>query len=188
MLDSLTELFKTDGFITLFGVTLGILLGFGVRWLESIWHDRKAVSSIREELGAIKLQIPQTRNILQQMVDGLVNQQVLPGRSVKFMRLAYTQLMPLVQTNLTCIQRNCLHNIHERALNVEYVMDNFEHSVPNAIKLGYMNDPIAFYRGLLGNMIESLQVMEKLIDSYVSGKPIDPLYTKEGGFDVVRAR
>lgn len=187
-MDELLEILTTDGTMTLIGVMLGAFLGFGVRWIETKWQSKKNKDSIREELVAIKFEIPQKRDILMKMISDLNSDKVLSGKCVKFMRLAYTQYMPKVLVSLTTASRNCLHNIHERANNIEHIMDDYERSIVHAMSGDYMNDPIGYHKGLLADMIDSLTVMEKLIDSYVSGKPIDPLYSKEGGFDAIKSQ
>lgn len=170
---------STDEFIkfqpawTLAAVIVGFMLGEGSRYLREkvrIWRLKR---TIRNELESIRRQIPQKRAIVSQIITDLGKKVLLPGLSVPIISVGYIQLIKEVYEHLCPAQRNCLHVIYERLRVADEVLSRFMDDFIAAMKEGVLADPWKAYSDQLGDINASYNIVGDLIDSYLSGSPID---------------
>lgn len=134
---------------------------------------------IEDELKAIKYQIPQKRDIMRKMIDAIANKQILAGDSVRFLEAGYRSYFFEINEHLTPKHRNCIHVIHERLNNFDRVLFNFEDDFRFALKDPAVNDPYYAFTARLKDCLDSLTVVSELIESYLSGSPVDVFYIRE---------
>lgn len=159
--------------IGLAGVALGFLLGEGARYARyrwDIWRDKRM---IRTELQTILSQLPQKKDILNQAIAHFSNKQFMPTRSVRFITTGYRATLENLYPHLSLIERNCLHIIYEHLRIVDEHMDELEETFIGAVKDKIIPDPVKVYAERLQQLLEALNVVDKLARAYLDNKPID---------------
>jgi len=169
----LLELIKSGGFWGLVGVTLGVLLGEGSRYIRHRARIRKLKRIILEELKSIQAQIPQKIDIIKKIISALKKREMLGGISVRAFTVAYNQHIGELYEHLTLLERNCLHVIYEKLRNADDVLFSLEEDFVTAVRDGIIKDPYAAFRDRLQDFLENYRVTNKLIESYLDGNPID---------------
>ncbi len=174
----LSELLKSPYFWSLIFVLLGFLLGEGSRYLRyrsRLWRLKRI---IKEELGSILAEIPQKKDIVQQIIAALEKQQVLPGLSVGIINMGYKQHIAELYEHFSFLERNCLHVIHEHLDINDKILSSFEHDIKSAIQEKVMASPFSFYKIHLQEILKSYNMVENLIKAYLDGKPTDVFHIK----------
>jgi hypothetical protein len=170
---TIDEFFKHQPFWTLAAVVVGFMLGEGSRYIREklrIWRLKR---TIRKELKSIKFQIPQKKDILSQLVDNLKKKALLPGLSVPIVSVGYNEMIKDLYDHLSSLQRNCLHVIYERVRIADKVLGSFKDDFLAAAKGGLLSDPWKAFTDQFEEIDKSYDVVLDLIDSYLSGIPID---------------
>ncbi len=170
------ELTKSSSFWTLVGVMLGFLLGEGSRYLRYRVRICKLKEIVKKELRSILAQIPQKRDIVNQIIYNLEKQQILPGLSVAIINTGYKQHIAELYEHLNVLQRNCLHVIHDRLDVADRVLSSFEHDLISAMREKILHDPFKAYKGRFEDIFKSYDVVENLIKDYLDEKPADVFY------------
>ena len=162
---------------------IGMVVGFGLgevsRWIHGLLRTRKLKALIEDELEAIKYQIRDKRDIIKQILNALANSQILGGSSVKFLDAGYRTYFFEINEHLTLLQRNCIHVIYERLNNIDGVLFAFEDEFRSASKDPVVSDAYEKAIANLTDCKDSLNVIRKLIDSYLDGSPIDVFYIEQ---------
>ena len=110
----LMELLKTSGLWTLACIILGFILAEGGGYIRYRWRIHRLRKLIKEELKSILYQIQQKEDIVRQIIDKLKKKEILPGESVGIINIGYRHYAAEIYEHLSVLERNCLHNIHER--------------------------------------------------------------------------
>ncbi len=160
-------------FWALFGVLLGFGLGEGTHYIRHRLRIRRLRKLIFAELKCVLAQIPQKKDIVSQIVESLCRQEIMPGTSVPVLSLGYRTNIGELYPHLTPEQRNCLHVIHERLAVSESVLDSYATDIVAAIQEKVIVDPFTTFQDRMGEILQSYKVVERLIESYLTGKPID---------------
>jgi len=158
---------------TLLGVALGFLFGEGSRYARYRWDVRRNRKLVKAELQAVLAQLPQKRDILQQAIAHLKQQQFMPTLSCHTVTTGYYSVLEQLYPHLSLRERTCLHIIFERLRVADEQTDEFEKSFVGALRDKIMGDPWGAFAGRLEELLASYQVVEDLARSYLAGKPVD---------------
>lgn len=168
-----------SGIIAIVGIVIGFGLGEVSRWIRGLLRIKKLKVLIEDELKAIKYQIPQKRDIIRKIVDAIDNRELLGGSSVRFLNAGYQTYFAEINEHLTPKQRNCIHLIHESLKNIDVGLFCFEEEFRSALNDPAVTDPYFASKAHLQDYLSSLDVVHKLIESYLNGKPIDVFYIEQ---------
>ncbi len=124
-------------------------------------------------------QLPQKADILRQAIAKLRNKQVLPMVSVHAITTGYSGALSDLYPRLSLVERNCLHVIYERLRVADEVMDSFDKDIVAALRDKVVGDPWTAYADRLEDILCSLDIVEQLTKSYLSGKPVDVFNTSQ---------
>jgi hypothetical protein len=155
------------------GVVVGFCLGEGTRYARYRWEIHRNRRLVKEELKAVLAQLPQKREILSKAIASLKQKRTLSTQSVHLIATGYTAVVDQLYAHLTLHERNCLHVIYERLRVADAEMDEFENHFLELIRNEQVDDPWSSYVGRLEDHLRSLETVEELAKSYVTGKPID---------------
>ena len=158
---------------TLAAVVVGFMLGEGSGCLRERFRIRRLKRTIRNELKSIKQQIPQKKDIVSQIIRNLERKTLLPGRSVPIISVGYGDMIKDVYEHLCPLQRNCLHVIYERLRVADDVLGRFTDDFLRAVKEQVLADPWKGFADQFHDINASYDAVSNLIDSYLSGSPID---------------
>ena len=128
------ELIKIPHFWSLICVLFGFLLGEGCRYIRYRLRILKLKRIIKEELKSILAQIPQKKEIVNQIILELENKKILPGFSVGIINIGYNKHISELYKYLNINQRNCLHVIYEHLKVAEKTLFSFEQDLISSIK------------------------------------------------------
>ena len=161
------------GFI---GIILGFVLSqYAMSWRE-FWSRKRAKKLILEELSANLALIPQKIDLVNKIRTALIKKELLSGESVPFITRAYDRFVLDAFFQLSTIQRDSLHVIYERMKQVNSYLPRFESELLNHLNLKIVNDPFAMYITRMDEILNSLGIVERLIEKYLEGKPVDVFY------------
>jgi hypothetical protein len=166
---------------SLLGVVLGFSLGEGSRWIREKVHIRRLKHTIRLELTAVLAQINDKKDILRQAIEALNNGRVLPMMAVRAVTMGYRSYIEELYEHFSDIERNCLHVIYERLRVADEHMESFHEDFQKAVKDGMVENPWDAFVGYLEDLVDSYEVIKKLIDSYLYANPEDVFHIKARG-------
>ena len=161
------------------GVLLGAILGEGIRYIHGFLEIRRLKKCLEDELSAIKAHLPQKKDILEQGIDALENNRVLPMSSVHAPSSIYDSHLALLSGHLRSRQRNCLHVIYEKLRVLDKTMDSFRADFQQDIADECLKNPFKAYKGILIDLLRQCDVVVRNIESYLNGNPIDVHQTKK---------
>ncbi|MBN8476774.1 hypothetical protein [Sulfuritalea sp.] len=170
---SIEDLIRVQPPWTLAAVFLGFMLGEGSRYIRERLRVFRLKRTIQKELESIQRQIPQKKEIVSQIIGNLGKRVLLPGLSVPIISLGYDELIKAVYEHLSPLQRNCLHVIYERLRVADNTLANFKDDFLAMIKAGVLADPWKAFADQFQDINASYDVVEDLIASYLSNRPID---------------
>jgi hypothetical protein len=107
------------------------------------------------------------------MISSLSRGNVLPGLSVSALTTGYEQNISELYSHLSAKERSCLHVIYERLRVADDVASNVEERLLKLRNDPGVTNPFKVCSNALSEMLESYDVVEDLIRSYLSGKPTD---------------
>ncbi len=169
------ELNNNSGIFTLYGVVIGFLLSEGTRYIHYLYRIRKMKNIIKKELSSIKHQLIDKRNIISQVIDALTSESLLPGKSVGIINTGYKQFYNDIYEHLSEKERNCLFYIHQTLEVGEHTLNNFENDIQEAINKGVLTNPHSAFISKFNDLLEAYNNVERFIDSYLIGNPINVL-------------
>ena len=137
--------------------------------------------TIRVELTAVLAQISDKKDILRQAMEELNNGRVLPMVAVRSITLGYKSSIEELYEYYSDIERNCLHVIYDTLRVADEHMDSFHDDFQKAVKDGVVKDPWEAFVGYLQDLVDSYEIIEKLIDSYLKDSPVDVFHIKARG-------
>src|SRR5262249_18575352 len=160
-------------FWAIVGVVLGFALGEGSRLVRGWFRIARLKKLVRDELLSIRMQIPQKREIVGNIIASLDQRKLLPGISVSAVNTGYRHHISEVYEHLSLIQRNCLHVIHEHLRLSDEIVNRFFDDFQAVTRNKVVDDPFRAFKSMLSEIDGSYQKAETLITSYLSNKPID---------------
>lgn len=169
----LERMSDSEGFWALAGVLAGVVLGEGVRWVRERGERAKQKRVIQEELRAIRGQIAQKVDLINQMIKSLKNGRYLPGRSVAIVNLGYRRFGAELYPHLSPAERNTLHVVHERLRIADDELEQFERKFQQDLQEEVVADPFTAAADRLGELRESYRAMDELIHGYLAGQALD---------------
>lgn len=175
----LANLIQSSGLWTLAGIIIGFILAEGGRYIRYRWRIRRLKRMIKEELRSILYQIQQKEDIVRQIISKLKIKEILHGESVGIINIGYRHYAAEIYEHLGVLERNCLHNIHERLDVADKMLRCFKSDILNLIKDKVLDKPYEAYEKHFSDILESYGLVKKLINSYLNGDPIDVCYLRD---------
>ncbi len=129
-----------------------------------------------DELGAIKSQIYQKKDVADKIIQALDGGGLLGGIGVPTIDCAYSKFFPDLYGHLSRKERNCIHLVYSRMHNTDKILNDFESEFRSAVTEGVIDNPRRAYAGRLSDCKENYQIVIKLIDSLLAGDPTDVYY------------
>jgi hypothetical protein len=167
------ELLKERGFWALVGVLAGFLLGEGSRYVRYRWRVCALKKNLKSELLSLKKQIDQKKEIISAAISALNKNELLPTLSVPSITVAYAASFGELLQYYSALERNYIHNIYERALLSDKVLESFEAEFLDAVKQGIYPDPYKVFAGKLDDVLKGLVVAQELIGEFLDGRVSD---------------
>ena len=157
----------------LIGVLLGFCLGEGNRLVREWCRIRRLKKVIEADLRSIQAQIESKKDILIQAIQSFQNGRVLPTISVRTVRTGYDAYLGSLYLTYSEQERNCLHVIYERLRISDEIMDSFRKNFQEDLKSGLLKRPWDIAVSRLEELLESYDVINGLIQSFLDGTPKD---------------
>ena len=157
----------------LVGVLLGFFLGEGYRLMLESYNIRKMKEVLQTELLSINAQIKSKEDILLQAIQSFQAGRVLPTISVRTVRTGYDAFIGTLYLIYSERERNCLHVIYERLRISDEIMDSFDKNFKESLKSGLIEQPWGVAVGQLEELLQSYDVIDGLIQSFLDGIPKD---------------
>jgi hypothetical protein len=167
------ELLKERGFWALVGVLAGFIFGEGARYVRYRWRVCAMKKNLKSELRSLKKQIDQKKEIIRAAISVLNKKQLMPTLSVPSITVAYAETFGELLQYYSMLERNCIHNIYERALLSDKVLESFEADFLQAVKQGIYPDPYQVFAGKLDDVHKGLEVAQELIGEFLDGRVSD---------------
>ena len=101
--------------------------------------------------------------------------------SVRSVRTGYDVYLDDLYKIYTELERNCLHVIYERSRISDEIMDSFEKDFQESLKLGIIKEPWDTAIGKLEELLQSYDVIDGLIQSFLDGTPTDVFPQSDSG-------
>src|SRR6266540_7343002 len=117
--------FVDDVMAVLVGVILGWGLGEGTRWLRQALAFRRLREAVRAECEVLLDQLPDLKDMIDQVVRALGNEAVLPAGHVHTRKTAYAAVVAAGFPGLKRWERNLLHVVYERLRVADEVLDRY---------------------------------------------------------------
>ena len=174
--------------IGLIGVVLGVCLGAGYQEWKS-WQNRKKLkAALLEELRANLQMVPQKRDIVDQIITQLNDNKLLPGSGVSFIRVFYKTYFPSIFPDLSVKERNSFHILYEYFRIVDWLLDNYSERIVESMGTERVDDYIKLFLAMMKDILNLLNLTEKLIAKHLEGKPEDVLYSGEDHIKLIQAK
>ena len=169
----LLELIWSPQFWGLIGVVVGLLIGEVIAYLRYRFRVQRLKKLIEEELWAIRAQIPQKKDIVEQILAALEKKTILSGVSIDIINTGYKQHIGELYEHLSLKQRNCLHVIHGHLESNDRILCSIEQDIIAVLHTKVLQDPFEAYRKRFCEILNNYDVVESLIRGYLDGKPVD---------------
>ena len=174
--------------IGLIGVVLGVCLGAGYEEWKT-WKNRKKLkAALIEELRSNLQMVPQKRDIVEQIIEQLKKNRVLPGNCAHFIRVFYETYFRSIFQDLSIKERNSFHILYEYFRIVDWLLDNYSERIVESMGTEKVDDYIRLYLAMMQDILNLLNLTEKLIAKHVEGNPEDVLYSGEGRVKLIQAK
>jgi hypothetical protein len=174
--------------IGLIGVVLGFCLSAVYEEWKS-WKNRKELKAgLLEELRANLLMVPPKRDIVQQVIAHLNGGRLLPGNSAHFLMVFYKTHFPAIFPDLDIKERNSFHILYEYFRIVDWLLDNYSERILESIGTAKVDDYIRLYLAMMTDILNVLNLTEKLITKHLEGNPEDVLYSGDEYIKLTKAK
>ena len=157
----------------LVGVLLGFFLGEGNRLIREECRIHKLKKVLKSELRSIRSQIESKEDILLQAIQECKTRRILPTISVRTVRTGYDAHIDDLYIAYSGLERNCLHVIYERLRICDELMDAFDKNFQESLERGIVKEPWDVAINQLEELLQSYDVIDKLIQSFLEGTPKD---------------
>ena len=175
------DLIASPGFWGIVGVILGFVLAEGAETVRRCVRINRLKKAVTNELQSLASQITLKIEIIEQAMEVLrkKNLELLATTSIPFITKVYEQHFGELSEHYTPVERNCIHNIYERALLADRVLDSFEREFIDAIQTGKLKDPYETFLGKLDDTKIALNTAQSLTNGLLVGQPDDVYGIKE---------
>lgn len=168
---------------TLIGVLAGVVVGFGLgegsRWVRGKLRIDRLRRMFREELKAMKQQIPEKKEMLLDAISALRGREAVPEiLAVPVIDVGYSNHFPEVYEHLSYRQRNCIHVIHHHLKIADRIMKSFKDEFMEVLErnkrgASVLFDPWKTHIRRLESILTNYDNVERWIDGYLAGNPPD---------------
>jgi len=162
------------------GILVGVVLGFSLNTVWEAWKERRKRKQMRNqipaELETNLLMIEQKRDILNQIIIHLENQEVLTGISVRFITTFYDTHIQQLYPYYSAKERHSLHFIYQSLKAIDSVMHTFEQELMQHLALGFVKDPFEHYASRMKELLQRVNLTEDLLRQHLAGEPVDVLH------------
>lgn len=111
---------------------------------------------------------------------GWEKQKILRASSVGIINIGYKTHISEIYEHLNELERNCIHNIYERLEKSEQEFSLYYEECRVAWHTNRDFDDIIYrYKKHFKDLLESYDIIVKLIDSYLNKNPIDVFYVNK---------
>ena len=157
----------------LVGVLLGFFLGEGNRLIREECRIHKLKKVLKSELRSIRSQIESKEDILLQAIQECKTRRILPTISVRTVRTGYDAHIDDLYIAYSGLERNCLHVIYERLRICDELMDAYDKNFQESLERGIVKEPWDVVINQLEELLQSYDVIDRLIQSFLEGAPKD---------------
>jgi len=165
--------------IGLIGVVLGFCLSAGYEQWKS-WQNRKKMKAgLLEELRANLYMVSQKRDILEKIASQLSEGRLLPGASVRFLRVFYETHFSSIFPHLDVKERNSFHILYEYFRTIDWLLETYADRIVEAMGTEKVKDYVSLYSAMMSDALAVLNLAEELVKKHLEGKPEDVLYMAE---------
>jgi len=171
----LEKLIESSGFWGVVGVILGFILAEGAELIRRSCRIKKLKLAMSNELKSLSKQIDQKIEIIDKAIQVLRknNLELLATASIPFITKLYEQYFGELSEHFTSVERNCIHNVYERARFADRMLDSFETEYIDAIQTGKLTSPNEAFIGKLDDTKNGLLAAQELIKGILVGAPED---------------
>ncbi len=174
--ETLESFWSSSGIWAVAGVVVGFALAEVSRLVRDLLRRRRRKRALRHELKSNLGLIPQKIDIIDQILAALKTGKVLPGACVPAMSKVFEEFGAELQPYLSEAERSCLHIIYGHLASVDRELHEFESRYITAVRDGVPSDPRHAFSLRLTNLRENCQTVQRLIGSYLEGRPEDVLW------------
>ncbi|OGF05537.1 MAG: hypothetical protein A2W00_01755 [Candidatus Eisenbacteria bacterium RBG_16_71_46] len=165
----------------LIGVVVGFGLAEGSRWLQGWRRRRRLIRALHDECRSLLSQLPDFIDICQQMIGSLRNHRFLPGPAVRAMRTVYDATITELTPHLSSRERNLLHVVHERLKVGDVMIADHGRDFLEELRHQQIADPWGAWINRFEEQIGSYQLVERLLQSFIAGNPVDVFHLQDPG-------
>lgn len=165
-----------EAFLGILGVLLGFALGAYYQEHREKQERKRLLVQLREELKANMYMIPQKKATIRSMLDALSDRRILPGESVPFCDAIFRNHFASVAPHISQKERNIYQVVYSNFESADRMMNDFEPAMTSAGDPQALERVMVSYSHRLGDFIPQLDLQKKLIDSLLTGDPIDVLH------------
>jgi hypothetical protein len=174
--------------IGIIGVLLGFCLSAGYQEWKSWKHRKELKAGLLEELRANLLMVPPKRDIVEQIISHLNGGRILPGNSVHFLMVFYKTHFPAIFPQLNIKERNSFHFLYEYFRIVDWLLDNYSGRILESMGTEKVDDHTRVYLAMMTDIVNVLNLTEKLITKHLAGNPEDVLYSGGEYVKLIKAK
>jgi len=164
--------------IGLIGILIGFFLGEISGWIRGRLRIKRLKKGLDLELKSILRQIPCKNHTIKKAIDSLSRKRILNPSTVMFPTVFYKSSIVDLYEHLTDSQRTALHIIYGIIDETEKFLAVMEKDIVDAINFEKIDKPYETFIKLLGDISIKHEHLREIINSYLSGKPIDVLEIK----------
>ena len=132
--------------------------------------------------------VPQKRDIVEQIITQLNDNKLLPGSCVRFIKVFYKTYFPSIFPGLSVKERNSFHILYEYFRIVDWLLNNYSERIFESMGTERVDDYIKLYLAMMKDILNLLNLTEKLIAKHLEGKPEDVLYSEEDHIKLIQAK
>jgi hypothetical protein len=174
--------------IGLIGVVLGVCLVAGHEEWKSRRNRKILKEGLIEELRSNLQMVPQKRDIVNQIISQLNENELLPGSGARFIRVFYKTYFPSIFIDFSIKERNSFHILYEYFRIVDWLLENYSERILESMGTERINEYVRLYLAMMKDILILLNLTEKLITKHLEGKPEDVLYSGEDHVKLIQAK
>jgi hypothetical protein len=174
--------------IGLIGVVLGVCIGAGYEEWKSRRNRKTLKAALIEELRSNLQMVPQKRDIVEQIIGHLNENKLLPGSGARFISVFYKTYFPSIIPDLSIKERNSFHILYEYFRIVDWLLENYSERIVESMGTERINEYTMLYLAMLKDIMNLLNLTERLITKHLDGKPEDVLYSGEDHVKLIQAK
>ena len=172
----------TELLIAIVCLILGHFLTIFWQKLEKKKDREEKLKQINAELESNYHEIHQKKDHLKKIIANLNKNKILPGTSVEFVDVYYTNYHKELIPHISTLEKNSLHVIYNRLKIVDKKMDSFEEDILKFLSLKTYENYEKIFSMFINRMNDLLFILEsneKLIKEHLAKKPRDVFFIQE---------